>query len=244
MTPLAPSGTTGYPDWQRVSNYDSGILWSDDTGVTNATVQSPVLDVQRYALLSGLISCVTGQVLVTLQWYPDDTGSILNQLQTQEFVMSALVAEPAMLNVLNLGPFVQVTLTAIGGANYRVAARLFASNRQNPLPAAPIFPLMVDVPTQALGAGLTTKVYPLGYFAGPVQVFISVPAVTWGWGIEYMFTDGTWHSITGSGTGSTPLLSTQVLIVPLNAWRLSVTNASGAGGNFSATITQTTTGST
>jgi hypothetical protein len=242
MSPLAQPPIRGYADWQRVDNFDMGIIYNYAPGVINFTHLSPVLDVSRFAYLGGRVGCALGGMMVIVYWYADAGGTV--QLADRIFPISSLVTNSAFIRLPNLGPFMAFQVQAIAGANYNPQVNLFATNRVHPLEFMPEGAVLVDQQAVAIGAGSTNTTYPQDYYSGPAGVMYD-PAYAAGFiELQYLTGAGNWDilDIVSGTTASTPARATMVM--PPGAWRFQINNSTGAASSYYLTVTGSTTGAT
>ena len=238
MTSIGPGG---YPDGQRVANWDGPTLWSETTTPTNAAVASPVVNVSRYGYLAGFMDEFLSQSQVEISWFADRNAAI--SINRRQFVLTSQILHVASLRVPNLGPYAQVQVSAIGGVNYDFATLLFATNRTHPLELIPQSPVLIDQQNQAIAANATNTYYPSDYYAGPVSVWADVsqgPALVT---LQYLTTAGSWDMIdqrTIAAAGEQPFQ----MVTPAGAWRMQVTNQAAAAGAVFLAATPSLTGST
>jgi hypothetical protein len=237
--PVVASPSRGYADWQRVSNFDSDLLYQVENKVVAVQDSTPLYDVSRYAYLGGYIREFSSYPTVTVNWFADPAGTIL--VGTKAFAISASIPDGAYLRIPNLGPWVSVTFDAVAGLPFTYTARLFATNRVHPLEFMPPFPYLLTVSAKALAAGANDLIYPNGYYAGPIQVWLNSPGASWslrfitfGPAGSAVFVDQT---TIATGTG------TYKLIVPSGAWWVNMRNDSAIVGNYSITVVPSLTGS-
>lgn len=241
MCPLISAPNRGYADYQRVGNYDSGILWSVDTGSINVGISSPLLDVGRYAYLGGTIAGLLNQSQVSIFWYADAAATI--QVGERFIQLHGQILQPAQIRLPNLGPFVRINCNITGGANQDVQANVFGTNRVHPLEFIPVNPLVIDQQNVAIAAGVTANLYPFDYYAGPCRLWMLV-SQTSQWQLQALSSAGVWELFDQQQGFAAFANVEQTLITPPGAWRLAVQNTSGTAGNYWAVVTPSTTGAT
>jgi len=240
MSPIQVTPNRGYADWQRISNFDSGILYSVTTPGNNAAGTSPTLDVSRYAFLGGQMGSILNVSQCNFQWFSDAATSIT--VGQQAMVFHPNVLNSARLRLVNMGPFLKTTLQPAGGGNYQMAASLFGTNRDSPLPLLPQFGLVLSSVSVGIGAGANVNVYPTDYYAGPV----TVDCLSAGGGVQ--FTANAWLP-TGVSTFISETLTPAAGVVgkltftaPAYAWFITVNNP-GAANTYWLSCAPTLTGS-
>lgn len=241
MSPLAVPPNRGYADYQRIGNYDSAPLFNQVVGPQNTQFTSGILDVSRYAYLGGRITPNGGDFSVQLTWFADAAGTIT--LNWRTFQITPNIAGNATLHIPNLGPFVQLQLTAIGGANYTTTIVLIGTNRVHPLEFIPRNPLLLSVQNLAIAANSHVIIYPSDYYAGPVQWLIQANVAT-PWAVEFdsLQPDGTYPAIYQLSGNSADTPGTA--LTPPGAWRAIVYNTDVAAHNFWFVVTPSMTGAT
>lgn len=239
MSPLIGAPNRGYADWQRIGNYDSGVEWSATYTNTGVTEVSPVIDMSRYAYLGGKVGCTLNTVLVTFLWYADAAATVL--VGGRQFVLSAGIANPAQLRIPNLGPFVQVTLAPIGGANYTFNAEVIGTNRVHPCEMIPSQSTLLVVSGVTIPPG-QTNFFPSDYFSGPARLTTTNSGGSVTCTLMYRNVDGTDQPIEQFGVNPAATILSASILVPEAAWYLAVFNGAAAQA-FSCWITPSPTGS-
>lgn len=240
MSPLVSAPNRGYADYQRQSNWDTGVLWNEDTGPIAADVTSPVIDMSRSAFVGMNIAALTGQPLIILNWYLD-AGATL-PVGRRQFQMTQSIANNAQVRMLNMGPFLQITLSRVTVPNYRVIMQVYGTSRTYPLEFIPRSSLLIDVQGQAIGASpANVTTYPIDYYAGPVRVAVfglSSGFIT----LDYLNGSGVLDPIdqqSMNASGDTVFNT----VVPVGAWAVNVQNGSTAT-SYDLIVTPSFTGAT
>ena len=229
----------GYPDFQRVVNWDSPVLYADSVVDETTYAQSGALDVSRYGYMGGYLEVSVGYCTVTLEWFLDQAMTTI--VGQREFVLDQHVANICQPKMQHMGPFLQVTVEAIANAPFTASWSLFATNRASQLEFMPVTPLLVDTFSSNVPIGGNYVLYPASYYAGPVAVWMQTPAANW---------NATFFYLDLSGVDN--ILSTQVMasgnnvfetVVPPGFWHFRADNNSSVAGTFYVTIRQSMTGS-
>lgn len=239
--PLAPTGTRGYADSQRVSNYDTGVLWNLSTGPNTTDWVSPVLDVSRFAYLGMNIAALLGQPQVNLAWYLDAQATIA--CGTRVFALDTNISGNAHARILNLGPFVQITIARVTAPQYYLQIQAYATNRVYPFEFIPTNPVILSQQNVAIGAGINANVYPVDYYAGPVNVWFDAAYANGGVSLQYLNQSGTWEFNDERVTTAVGVYTYQ-MVTPPGAWRLVVGNNTGGASSYYLVVTPSLTGST
>lgn len=240
--PLVGSPGTGYPDGQRLANYDSGPLWNIGSVTGNTPVVSPVMNMQHFAAAGGYIIATVGIATVQMTWYAD--ALLVTEISAKTFQIDHNI--PAALGGLmipNLGPFLQVTVSAISGGNFGVNAVIFGSNRVSPIPWIPQNGLLINIAGAAIGAGQAIDSFPSDYYAGPCMVWFAGPAaqsfitlLTLGGNGGY----NTNQQISVAANGEV----TEQLVMPSGAWKMTAQQVAGGASTYDLTVIPSLTGST
>lgn len=241
MSPLVAAPSRGYADWQRVDNWDSPTLWNVTPSIGNAIVQSPIIDVSRFAYLSGVMEEDTSQCVVDLRWLSASSGGSFIGFRT--FVLSTLIPNFAYVRVPNLGPFLQIQVSPIAAANFEFSATLLGTNRVHPLEFIPRNPTLIDKQAQTVGAGAAATVYPGDYYAGPMRIWATCGA-TYSWALYFLNTVGVWDFVEQIQTQGASVNSSVNTVAPPGAWRVVLTNTGAANANYWLCATPSTTGAT
>lgn len=239
MSPLAPSGARGYADYQRLDNWDSGVLWNEATGIVNTQINSPVLDVSRYAYLTGYAICGQNGLTVQIQWTMDAAQQVL--AGSRSFTLTQPISGPMQFRIPNLGPFAQLLLTPFGGAAYSLNVNAGATNRVHPLEFIPANPAILDGQGVALPASGTVITYPTDYYAGPLSIDFTPGVAAW-LTLDVLTSAGAWHRMyLMSGAAGSETVFTWV--TPPGAWRMNVINQGAAASTFGLRAVPSMTGS-
>ena len=239
MSPLVSAPNRGYADYQRVGNYDTGTLWTVDTGPGQTLVTSPVLDVSRFAYLSGHLTCNTNQCSCAVLWWADAAATI--SIGARVFRLSDQIGGTALIRLPNLGPYCNFQFTQAGAPTFAIRTYVIATNRVHPLEFIPGNPVLIDQQTAAIGASSTSTVYPSDYYAGPVSVWYLPAYASGDVNIQVLTSGGTWDYIArlaNSAAGS--FLTT--MIAPPGAWRVIVSNNTAGASTYTLGVTPPTTG--
>jgi hypothetical protein len=239
VSPLLTSPNRGYADWQRVENWDTGLLWNIFIPAGNTSHLSPVLDVSRTAYLSGSVDMTVGDMTVGFTWYDDE--NLDNQLGSRVLNMSSEIADPAQLRIPNLGPYLQIVVHELGSAQYSATLLLWGTNRVHPLEFIPQAPYLVAHSVVALAANATNYTWPSDYYAGPVFVNATSPA-GFTFRLEALNGVDTYDTLAVEPTAAN-LVINQSFVVPPGAWRVGMQNTSGAATNESLRVAYSATGS-
>jgi hypothetical protein len=240
VSPLVSSPNRGYDDYQRITNFDTNILVSQDTGVGHPHIFGPIIDVSRYAYVGISNTEILSQHVFALSWFTDLAGDAV--LGLRQFGFDAAILQSAQMRIVNLGPFVAPEWINNGAVNYHAQTQLFASNRVYPTEFVPHWPNLVDKQGIAIGAGGTDTVYPTDYYSGPAHVSVYGNVAGLFVSLQYLNIAFAWRAMETFQSTSITFLTTYATILPAGAWRLFVSNP-GAAGNYSVIVTPSTTGS-
>lgn len=234
MSPINTAATRGYPDWRRIDDYDTGVIYSK-TGVSGtAPINSGVLDVSRYGYLAGYINETQSGCLVTVKWFTDQAGT--NQIGQQQFFLNFNISFWNQLRIPNLGPYVSIQAVKIGAAAFTFSAQIIATNRVHPLQSVPQYAANHDNQSVVFAAGVSTW-WPSNYYAGPMTVYVhgggaasnvqiqvpnSFSSFDVFWSVPFLTaaTDYVWNTI-----------------APMGAWNITINNGSGAAMNGCVLVT-------
>ena len=232
----------GYPDFQRVVNWDSPVLYSGSVTDETTYVQSGALDVSRYGYMGGYMQCYVGYCTVTLEWFLDQAMTTI--VGQREFTLDQHIANICQPKIVNMGPFLQVTFEAIGNAPFTADWSLNATNRPSALEFPPIVPYLINAQDIVIGASQAVFDYPASYYAGPIMIGVYNTAGPGSILLQQLSLQGTWDYFDqyNNFAGSAWLRFNSV--VPAGAWRVEFSNAEAASSNYYLTVTPSNTGST
>lgn len=240
MSPLVSAPARGYPDWQRIDNYDTPVEWSQTLTSASSPINSPALDTSRFAYLGGYIQCTAGTMLVLITWCADQ--ALTTQLGSRRFVLSGSIGALAQLRLPNLGPFVQITVQSAAGGSYTVAAQVILTNRVHPLEFIPENALLIDQQGTTLGANATVTTFIGDYYAGPVSMFVSSGQI-FNVTAQYITITGATHAFFQEANQAANVAFNFGFVAPPGAWNVAVANTTAVATVFFLAVTPSVTGS-
>lgn len=245
MCPLIAAPARGYADFQRLENYDSGVLYSDTGTIPNPTFTVGPFDVSRYAYLGGREQSTGGFIKVTINWWQDAAATVLAGSRSYNLTQSTNTPNPAQIRFPNLGPFVTLTYTKLGGSVATHLASIFATNRVYAYEFTPQTPVLIEAVGGTVGAGGLEQFFPASYYAGPIRIWLDVNGTGLGWTLQLEtgvgFGDALEQVNTNTVVGNTAVDT----IAPPGAWSISVYSAPAAPQTgFELSVQQSMTGST
>ena len=239
MSPLIAPPSRGYADMQRIANYDSPVLFSENFASHPGNAATPVLDVSRYAYIGGTDAVFTLDVQLSFSWWMDAAGTIA--AGTRIFQMTPNIANPAQYRLPNLGPFVTITYTPLTAGTWQHTCELIGTNRQHPLEFIPTQWRILYSNAVSIPASGSETLYPTDFYAGPMAVFTNTTQVC-AVSLQAENTSGTWERL----EALTTVVSTNALttwVAPPGAWRIQVVNTSGTtASTTTVTCTQSQSG--
>jgi hypothetical protein len=240
MSPLAPANS-GYPDGQRVENWDTQILYHDGGLNVNTSIQTGLLNVSRYAYLGGFDQAATLSLQATFLWYSDNVNFI--PVGSRTFVLDSNINSRAQYRLPNLGPWATIVWTNITNGTPTHSSQIFATNREHPLEFIPAHVDLVNIQGSAIAGTTTQTVYSSDYYAGPVDVWFEAPAASWLLSFFYLDIHDNWVEFfqTPQSTAASDLQ--YKVVTPPGAWRVKVSNLNAAGGTYYLNVRQSQTGS-
>lgn len=238
--PVAPAGTSGFPDWARVVAWDTPIQWS----ATNQHITGPLgppepINAQSWANLAGVILVNAGQTLFRFLW--DGTGTPTFEAGERNIPLGDVTIGYSAIRLSHLGPSLTPTVTPIG-ADAFVSFGLFSTNRPSPIETFPPFPQLVSVKAATLGAGLTAHNYANRLHAGPARVFVQTPATGWFLEAVSLDTAGNWDYFDYQALPAGNSVFDTVM--PLASCDFQIVNTTGVAGSYYLSVTPSTTGGT
>lgn len=238
--PIVQPPARGYPDWQRISNWDSPILWNYGYLHNNTQFFGPIMDVSTFGYLGGTIQEAFAQSNWTAIWYEDPLAAV--QLGAITFQLSTLMQLPMQLRIPNLGPFCQVNGNGVGGAFYTVQTRVMATNRVHPSQIISQNPVLIDQQVALIGAAASVAVYPAGYYSGPMRIWFQPTQIGQVY-LQYLNAAGNWDYVDGTAQLAANSDSELTWMAPIGAWRIVVTNAAAVPASYYLAVTPSTSGS-
>lgn len=239
MSPLASPPQRGYPDWGRVVDWDSPLLFSINRAATQNSDTSGFQDVSRFETVA-LNGFCNPAAAVAVRWALDPAGVV--SVGDRLFVLSPGIIGAAAARLTNLGPFVRMSWAGIGGANFANVAKMFASNRGYPLEWMPNNALLRSDVNVAVGAAGSVQVFPSDYYAGPVSAIVESAGGNTAFLAQAFTPTGTAISISPTVTPAAGVVAALDFVAPAGAWWILVFNP-GAATTYTITAVPSMTGS-
>jgi hypothetical protein len=239
MSPIQEPPNRGYADWQRVSNYDTDLIWNITPVSGHAPIVSPIIDVSRFLALGGAIGEQQSSSLWTFQWYADDAGAI--PVGARRFTTTINISSGATVRIPNLGPWVQITIAPLTGASFLPYVRLTATNRDLPIDFVPIDSQLIVRANQVIGAAASQDCWPETHFAGPIRIWGLPLAAGIVYSVQSLNTVAAFDIVDEIRPAANVDFSITT-VAPTSAWKVLVTNA-GAATNYYLSVTPSLTGS-
>lgn len=241
MSPLVSLPARGYPDWQRIDNYDTGVL-AALTLAGVGPVTSGVLDVSRFACLSAVCTPAVGSdVVFSAQWWADVAATI--PMGSRNIVFGSGINHAATFIIPNLGPFVTTSLLGAGGVAANGSCDVIATNRQHTNETISASPLPISRQPILVGAGAAVDVFPLDYCSGAMQMWLTADQLAV---VEIRAFDtnnaDTPVFVFDQVAANTNFRAT--FVAPTGLWYLFLQNLGGVTAHFFVTVIQSPTGST
>lgn len=219
MSPIQDSPQQGYTDYQRIVNYDSGILVNGGSGATNA-YGTVAIDVSRYAYVSGTLSVTTNLAVVKHAWYADEALTV--PVGNRTYAIDPATTPSQQFHIPNLGPWYQATVSGFGANLIGCSLKLFASNRPVPIEAIPTEPTLLLIGGDSVASNGENDYRGVGYYSGPAKVWaysdggVLVTA-------QVLDTAGGYQSFWQVNVGATANV-TDTIVVPHGSWFVKVHN--------------------
>lgn len=242
MSPV--TGSRGYEDYQRVSNWDAPILGEGTKTSLLENFPLEFKDVSRYAYLYLRIrptSAEKGLLLLHLDYWNHPLGGL--NCGERDIVLTPEIKVPIQIRVPNLGPFVTIRLTRIEAAGGTCDFQIAPTNRYVPIEVIPSAPTLInEIAKVVLKAG-NIKVWPLSYFAGPAVFYFSPAGEKFSLLLRYVDKLGEFHTFStlSPAAGSN---TKENVVLPVGAWFAEVLNAGAADSQFDLSLIPSLTGST
>lgn len=164
-------GPGGYPDYQRVENYDGPVVLNrKELKVAKGVVKGlGPFDVSRYAAVKLNIECTLGVGILKLSYGTLEGGAAF--IGVREIIVSAELAREAVLEIPNLGPELTVEWFGLAASN-TVLVTAVPTNRQ--VNGTAVFPgvLLLQSVAKPKAAG-EVAVAPGFIATGTVRLFVA-----------------------------------------------------------------------
>lgn len=224
----------GYPDWQRLTNWDGPVLWEPAPGVYNAQLNGPVMRVDRYQALSCLLEITAGKASFTFAWYADQALTTL--IAARQVYLDGGAGNTSIVRLTNLGAWCQVLITPIGGAAFTLASTVFAvTNRGFPSEYVAISSMLAQVESQNINAGVTFTAQCQYVVAGRAHLWAAGPTAGATVDVLAMLLSGVYvHIYEGVLDGNGEL--NDDLELPQSSIKLQISNTTGVAHNYFAAL--------
>jgi hypothetical protein len=227
----------GAPDFADTGPWDNGSVDYLFTGTSNVDVSSGPIEVSHYGCTYLFCNLTVGSIAVDINWYTDDT--LATKIAGREIVCDQHIPAFAQLMTVNLGPWMQVVGTRLPGVGSFTGTLGAMLNNRQPAPAhAEVSAILVrNAPNIAAGATFTT--YSSHYHGGPVMMYVNGGSQGVTVACNFLGTnDGNWHPFAQYAVAAN-IDDMRTLLFPQHAVQMTLTNASGAVANNTATLTAT-----
>lgn len=239
MSPLAPVASRGYPDGQRIQNWDLPSLYVNATVGASGGESSAILDVSRYGYLAGWDQVGNLPVHFTPTWFNDQAGT--QDIGSFDWTYSPLITNPAQLRIPNLGPWVQLTWLPMTAGTWNHTVRMIATNRFHPLPFIPTQQVLIDQQNAAIASLATVTLYPTDFYAGPCSVFTNCANAS-SVIFETLTTSNVWDRFYQVNPAAATVNDFGVTMPP-GSWRCRFINGAASATTFYCVVTPSLTGS-
>jgi len=237
MSPLVAAPVRGYPDWQRIDNYDTGVLWPVNVVGSGAIQLSPILDVSRFARSCIQVGVGVNSVTLVAQWYADDAG--VTVVGERDIVLAAGMPT-FQLALVNMGPFVRLAYEPFGGNATNITSAMFASNREFVSEMVPRQSLLINIQGAALAANSNIAAVVVDNYAGPATLFASTTQ-QFEVAVETFTEGGTWDFTTSVNIQPIGSYNT-VVVLPCGSNRAHIYNTSAAAMTYDLSLVASNTG--
>lgn len=241
MCPIAPAGTTGYPDWQRIQNWDSPSLFSHTVPFVGDSDGSGVLDVSRFGYMLIIDKQTGGPTFIEVDalWFEDSHGTV--GLGEITWFLDGQMSNTAVYHLPNLGPFFKIVWNRFGGANGMThTCNVVATNRFHQLQEIPSTSLLINSNGVNVAGGGQEILFPTTSFTGPARLHVNTASPTWAVEMQSLTSSASMVT-TDEITQGTAAEGTTVNI-PLGSFQLRVSNLDAAAHNFDVRLTPIWTG--
>jgi hypothetical protein len=246
---VTESGGPGYPDWQRVENWDGPVIWEGEGGALSGPQTSGVVPCSRYASLVVYVlpaELHAKRVAITVQWFRQAVGGPIVFARTiVTFTRAENPSIPLTFHIPNMGPFVKVTLAPITASEtWEAEWMVRLDNRQYAVESPVQNPIMVAVAEHALAEAGTAVVLPSFYYSGPALLNVNIAHVGMAVDLQSFDPVGLAYALAGrvepNAAGVWQAIPMQL---PLGAWRLVFRNIAGVAATISGGLVVAPTGS-
>jgi hypothetical protein len=245
VSPILAPPNRGAPDWQGSQAWDGPVLWQDNPGNIATGIASGLLPVNSWASTALSVFLQAGTCLLSLDWTADSAGSqdVGGRNVALDTALKPAADQASGFNAIirNMGPFLRVNLFALG-ANYTPSVYEFGTNRTLPVEISTAWPVLIDQQNVSLAADSEANLYPLSYYAGPINVYAQVPATGWLVALQYLSPANTYDT-TALFDPTAAAYENVTWVAPLGAWRIIVQNTTASPGDYYLTCTPSPTGS-
>jgi len=238
-------GPVGYPDYQRVENWDGVRLLYFGTLAKHTGLQTygPYF-VGQYAAL--LVSLSKGNKPITVRFTWSYEGEVEVGNPSREISLEPVNGPArAQLRLPNLGPWVTIEFIPESEATkWEMVAAVLPTNRQYAYESNPVSGLVIPETLKKVKGASEGFWYPEWLWGGPVQAYVNTNKKTGAFGVEY-------YNVAAAAWKYSVLESLEgkewyniKAVVPLTAWRVKVYNNPAEEASITVTVAPAVTGST
>lgn len=173
-------GPRGYPDYQRVENYDGEQILKERELKTFKGVVTGIgpFDVSRYAAIKVRAECITGAGILKLSYGTEEGGAAF--IGKKEIVMTSTTGATAVLEIQNLGPELTVEWEALTEPG-TVKVTVVPTNRNIVQMAVPSQDVLLHIQPKLKAKSFTEfPVTPLATGTGHLTIESGTPAGVFG----------------------------------------------------------------
>jgi len=251
MTPLG-AGPTGYRDYQRTSALDSPPLFKQPLKEIAQGFSEPRANVSSWQNLVGKIVLKPGSgkvsyVVFTLQWFAEKEAE--EPIAEEQIVLATATTGkygPFEFNIPNNGPWVSMEVTRIlEKPSFEAAWTVSGSNRRHIL-ISPIAAPAILTDEKLLPPGVPGLSFPVGYYAGPMQVSAANSAIEKAVAVNLivMNTNGTHTAVDTHALEEKGEWYEFKFVTPAGVWWIETYNGGGENTNVTVRCSPSQTGAT
>lgn len=222
----------GYPDWQRVSDWDGPVVWQFSGNVPAGGTISPVLDVSRWGSVGGVITLANNPVVVEVEWYVESER--INSLGSFTLIADSNLGNIMPIRLPNRGPWATISLFPVTGSVPTVTTNIFGTNRQTSGVVFPRAGVLIRQDAAQINPGAQLEYYPVGYWSGPIVVWANSAAALY-FSLTVEDAGAGWDTVAQIGAAAGSFV--QAMAAPAGAWRFVVTNSGAAVATFYLGVT-------
>jgi hypothetical protein len=236
--------TGGYPDYQRVVNWDGELLVANTERVLKEKLTLGPFNVARFGWLAGALGGRFAKGVAAIEWkftwYNNETGSV--EVGHRTFMTNPEITSHAQIHLPNLGPWLNIVAN-FAAVEVRTKLILQPTNRPYPTELIPQVATILPYTVKKIAKGGGAIYVPGSYYSGPAHMFVGSVGQEMAPALEVYNPEEAWEVAEQYTQTATNTRAVYTIVIPTAPWRISVTNLGAAETEVGVSVTPSMTGS-